>query len=106
MKISRYLTVITVAIGLASVRMPVLIATLGHWQGWTELSFVFAHTVSGVAAVVSLLFALSALTYAKVPKLAVSEVVEPDAGANHRFRAPRVRQRPWQLHPIISISRQ
>ena len=70
-KISRYLTVITVAIGLASVRMPELIATLGHPQGWTELGFVIAYGVSGVAAVVSLLFSLSALTYARVPNLAI-----------------------------------
>jgi hypothetical protein len=70
-KISRYLTVITIVIGLASVRLPELISALGHLRGWIEWAFVIAYAVSAAAAVVSLLFALSGLTYARVPNLAI-----------------------------------
>jgi hypothetical protein len=73
-KISRYLTVLTVVIGLASVRLPELVGTVGRLGNAWEWGFVIAYSVTGAAAVVSLGFALAGLAYAPVPTLAI----EPD----------------------------
>src|SRR5438067_1766970 len=70
-KISRYLTVLTVIIGLASVRLPELTGRVGHPRGFWEWSFVVAYSLTVIAAIASLSLALSGLAYARVPSLAM-----------------------------------
>src|SRR4051812_4017616 len=72
-KISRYLTVITVVIGLASVRLPELIARLGHPSGAYEWIFVITYCVSAATGIGALLMALLGLTYVRVPNIAIGE---------------------------------
>lgn len=70
-KISRYLTVLTVVLGIASVRLPELASVIGHLSGSLEWGFVLTYTVGTTAAAVALLFALAGLAYHRIPNLAI-----------------------------------